>query len=169
MDGANLNMDIQPLGGSAHDPFDIDKTSHDIQWLAEQYPLTIHGQDLWANANCDLAAFRLTRKILSTGKPYGFVPIDINGQPIGGDHTVACFSNCARYAFPTPPKETCNENFDPLCFRWKALCLGDPSKYGGKCKTDADCPVLGACWDNPGSKLNMTCQGRAFIKNASCP
>jgi Thaumatin family len=176
VDGLNLNMDIQPLGGDAHDPFDTPPnchdqpsgcTGHDIQWLAEQYPLTAHGQDPRADANCSPANFRLMRSTLTTGKPYGFVIADKSGQPVGGDNTVACFSNCGEYAFPTPPALGCDETKDARCFRWKSFCLGDPSKYGQKCNSDADCPVAGACWDqhDPTSPIDHTCQGRAFIKN----
>ena len=189
VDGANLNMDIQPLGGDPNDPFDTPPRchngppgqckGHDIQWLAEQYPLTIHGKDVRADANCNPADFRLRRSILTTGKPYGFVILDNTGKPQGGDSTVACFSNCARYAFPTPPDKSCNENSDdpsvnPRCFRWKTFCLGDPSKYGvnkdgitKKCTSDDDCAVAGACWDehDRSSSIDHTCQGRAFIKN----
>ena len=49
VDGANLNMDIQPVGGSPHNPFDA-LGGHDIQWLAENYPLTKEGEDLQINA-----------------------------------------------------------------------------------------------------------------------
>jgi len=171
VDGVNLNMDIQPLGGAPHDPFDA-LGGHDIQWLAEQYPLTVHGQDMRAGANCNLGGFQLLRSFLATGKPYGFVILDSSGKPLNGDSTVACFSNCGRYAFPKPPPEHCAEDANnpdgTLCYRWKAFCLGDPSKYGKPCMTDKDCPVAGACWNNPGSALNNTCQGRAFIKNSMC-
>ena len=46
-DGVNLTIDIQPLKSSPHDPFDA-LGGHDIQWLAEQYPLSQAGQDLRA-------------------------------------------------------------------------------------------------------------------------
>ena len=48
VDGADLNIDIQPVGGSPHNPFDA-LGGHDIQWLAENYPLTKHGVPA---ANC---------------------------------------------------------------------------------------------------------------------
>ncbi len=101
VDGVNLNMDIEPVGGTSHDPFDA-AGGHDIEWLAEQYPFTVHGQDLRAAGQC-LDSFRLKRSDLTSGNPYGFVIIDDNGVPVGGDATVACFSNCARYAYPSPP------------------------------------------------------------------
>jgi hypothetical protein len=186
VDGANLNMDIQPVGGTAHDPFDLPPDwslpnnppkGHDIQWLAEQYPLTIHGQDLREDTNCNGTSgvgccppeFRLQRSTLTTGNPYGFVIVDSPGHPLGGDATVACFSNCAKYEFPTSPLISCDEKSDPTCFNWKAFCLGDPSKYGQPCTKDSDCQVGGGCWDNPGSTFDHTCQGRAFIKAATCP
>jgi Thaumatin family len=178
VDGANLNMDIEPLGGDPHDPFDKPpsgpdegKMGHDIQWLAEQYPLTAHGQDV--RASCAPAPFQLTRSTLTTGNPIGFVYVNKDGAPIDTDgtvdnSTVACFSNCGRYAFPVPPLINCTPTPGSLCYYWKSFCLGDPSQYGQPCQTDSDCPVNGACWDNPGSTLNHTCQGRAFVKNQAC-
>jgi hypothetical protein len=165
-------MDIEPLNSSCPDPYDV-LGGHDIQWLAQQYPLTTHGADV--RASCSPAGFQLRRSTLTKGD-YAFVIVDKDGQPVGGDSTVACFSNCGKYAFPTPPDKGCDDSDkNSNCYRWKAFCLGDPSKYGPKlkCKTDSDCPVAGACWDlkNPSSDLNLTCEGRGFIKdniNGSC-
>lgn len=168
VDGVNLTIDIQPLNSSPHNPFDA-LGGHDIQWLAEQYPLSMSGQDLRAPGQC-LDTFRLKRSDLTSGTR-AFVIVDNNGQPLGGDATVACFSNCARYAYPAPPPIGCDDS-DPnsQCYLWKAFCLGDPSQYGRKCTQNSDCPVGGACWDlkDPTSPINLTCQGRAFIKNATC-
>lgn len=47
VNGANLNLDIQPVGGSPADPID----SQDPQWLAQNYPLTVHGADLRASGD----------------------------------------------------------------------------------------------------------------------
>jgi hypothetical protein len=87
---------------------------------------------------------------------------------VGGDSTVACFSNCAKYEFPTAPAAGCDDS-DPTCHNWEAFCLGDPSKYGQTCTQDTDCKAGAGCWDNPGSANDHTCQGRAFIKAATCP
>ncbi|BCA56952.1 hypothetical protein W02_40920 [Nitrospira sp. KM1] len=171
VDGVNLTIDIQPLNSSPHDPFDA-LGGHDIQWLAEQYPLSKAGEDLRAPGQC-LDTFRLKRSDLTSGTR-AFVIVDNNGQPVGGDSTVACFSNCAKYAYPAPPPENCDDSdHNSQCYLWKAFCLGDPSQYGparGKCTQNSDCPVGGACWDlkDPKSPLDHTCQGRAFIKNAIC-
>ena len=176
VDGANLNMDIQPLGGDPHDPFDRPPSrsnegemGHDIQWLAERYPLTMHHQDL--RADCNPAEFQLRRSTLATSNPYGLVILDDNKQVVGGDYTVACVSNCGRYEFPAPPPVGCDagDKTSP-CYFWKSFCLGDPSQYGPThpCSTDSDCPVNGACWNNPGSALDHTCQGRAFVENTQC-
>jgi hypothetical protein len=170
VDGVNLDMDIEPIGGDPADPFDAGG-GHDIQWLAENYPLTVHGDDMRAANRC-IEGFRLLRSDLTTGNPYGFVIEGDDGTPLGGDATVACFSNCARYAFPTPPAVGCDDSdHTSACYLWKTFCLGDPSLYGKKCTTDADCPVGGACWNehDTSSKVNLTCQGRAFIKNKTCP
>lgn len=185
VDGTNVNLDIQPVGGTPHDPFDTPPDwslpdnppkGHDPQWLAEQFPLTVHGEDLRTNGTCnDTGAngccpdsFRLRRSDLTNGKPFGFVIVDKPGHPRSGDATVACFSNCAKYEYPQAPTIGCNES-DPNCFNWESFCLGDPSKYGKACMFDSDCPVGGSCWDDPGSATDHTCQGRAFIKGSSCP
>lgn len=171
VDGVNLTIDIQPLNGSPHDPFDA-LGGHDIQWLAEQYPLSKAGQDLRASGQC-LDTFRLKRSDLTSGTR-AYVIVDNDGKPLGGDSTVACFSNCAKYAYPAPPPENCDDSdHNSQCYLWKAFCLGDPSQYGpakGKCAQNSDCPVGGACWDlkDPSSPLDHTCQGRAFIKKATC-
>lgn len=171
VDGVNLTIDIQPLNGSPHNPFDV-LGGHDIQWLAEQYPLSRSGQDLREPGRCP-DTFRLMRSDLTAGTR-AFVIVDNSGQPAGGDGTVACLSNCANYAYPSPPPRDCDDS-DPTsqCYLWKAFCLGDPNQYGpsrGKCTRNSDCPVGGACWDlkDPTSPLDHTCQGRAFIKNAIC-
>ena len=168
VNGTNLNMDIQQVGGSATDPVNPNSAF----WLAENYPLTKHGQDL---RNQCLASFALKRSDLMgtpTGKGYpnlGFVIMNDNQQPVGGDSTIACFSNCGRYEFPVTPAggQSCS-NSDPTCFRWKAFCLNAPQAYGTKCSTDADCTFGTGCWINPGSPTDHTCQGRAFIKNQTC-
>jgi len=174
VDGANLNMDIEPVDGSPHDPFDINgpgKAPHDIQWLAEQFPLTMQGQDI--RADCNVADFQLLRSTLATSNPYGFVILDDAKKVVGGDYTVSCFSNCGRYAFPAPPREDCDANDKTsVCYFWKSFCLGDPSQYGPRhpCNTDSDCPVNGACWiiDNSHTGVDHTCQGRAFVKSQNC-
>ena len=171
VDGADLNMDIQPVGGSPHNPFDA-LGGHDIQWLAENYPLTKHGEDL---RNQCPSAFALRRSDLmeklgaKARGIYAFVIMDDSLQPLGGDGTIACFSNCARYAFPLAPAANCSDT-DPNCYRWKAFCLNAPAgTYTKKCSTDADCAYGTGCWINPGSAVDHTCQGRAFIMRQTCP
>ncbi|VTZ50389.1 Thaumatin pathogenesis-related protein [Methylocella tundrae] len=170
VDGVNLNMDIQPVGGHSVDPFDA-LGGHDIQWLAQNYPLTKHGQDMRSDARC-LEKFRLQRSDLTSGI-YAFVIVGNDGKPLGGDGTVACFSNCARYAFPDVPAADCDSSdHNTRCYRWKSFCLNEypvGSVFGVKCTQDSDCKQGTSCWNNPGSKLDHTCQGRAFIKNATCP
>jgi hypothetical protein len=143
VDGADLNMDIQPVGGSPHNPFDA-LGGHDIQWLAENYPLTKYGDDL---PNQCLPSFQLRRSDLMetpTAKAkgiYAFVIIDGSLQPVGGDRTIACFSNCARYAFPLAPAANCSDT-DPSCYRWKAFCLNAPAgTYTKKCSTMQTVPT----------------------------
>ena len=84
VDGADLNMDIQPVGGSPHNPFDA-LGGHDIQWLAENYPLTKHGEDL---RNQCPSAFALRRSDLmeklgaKARGIYAFVIMDDSLQPL---------------------------------------------------------------------------------------
>jgi hypothetical protein len=178
VDGFNLNMDIQQVGGSPTDPVNPGSAF----WLVENSPLTKYGQDL---RNQCLASFTLKRSDLMgtpTGKgfpTFGYVIMGDNGQPVGGDNTVACFSNCGRYEYPATPGFNCDPtDHTSRCFLWKVFCtvqLPPPATpvYGGKCNTDADCAAaqLSACWDlhDPKSPLNKTCQPRAFIKNQTCP
>lgn len=182
VNGVNLNIDIQPVGGSTSNPTD----PADAQWLAQNYPLTVHGADLRAPGlglgQCS-PAFQLKRSDL-TGitsppttpgqAPYAFVIADPSGVPQNppGDAVVACFSNCGRYEFPRTPVTgiACNDS-DPRCYLWKTFCLNQPAGvYGKTCTTDQDCAYNGtnygiACFDNG---VSSTCQGRGFIKNASC-
>ena len=210
VDGANLNMDIEPAicdnqsqsffkdtsctekYGHKTSPFDSKGPTpgvpnHDFQWLAANYPLTSHGDDL--RANCTVDGFKLKRSDLTigskrTGDTYGMVMVNAGKQPIDAsgnvdDSTVACFSNCGQYAYPVPPAEKCDENAAGAagahCYRWKAFCLGDPSKYGVNtksiCTGNKQCPVAGVCWDlhsNGQNPIDNTCQGRAFVKKKSC-
>ncbi|MGH6849052.1 MAG: thaumatin family protein [Methylocella sp.] len=111
VNGVNLNLDIQQVGGSTSDPLN----AKDLQWLAQNYPLTVHGADLRTPGlglgQC-LPGFRLKRSDLTgiTTPPtppgqavYGFVIANDAGEPKGGNGVVACFSNCGRYEFPKAP------------------------------------------------------------------
>jgi hypothetical protein len=173
VNGVSLTLDIQQLGGTATDP----GAPQNIFWLANtvvtpaNYPMSVHGGDMRANSSCP-AQFRLKRSDMTSsgtfGKIFGFVIEDDNGKPIGGDSTVACFSNCGRYKFPTEPQQDCNIS-DPTCYNWKTFCAGDPSQYfptnQTKCTKDSDCPVNGACWINPGSETDHRCVLRGFVAN----
>ncbi|MGH6838770.1 MAG: thaumatin family protein [Methylocella sp.] len=175
VNGVNLNVDIQPVGGSTTNPLN----AKDPQWLAQNYPLTVHGADLRTQGpglgQCRLA-FLLRRSELTgfTSPPgqalFAFVIVTNTGLPLGGEGLVACFSNCGRYEFPTVPAPDCNDS-DANCHLWKTFCLNAPAAaYGKPCSTDKDCFYNGidygiACWNN-GSR--QTCEGRGFIKNASC-
>jgi hypothetical protein len=176
VNGVNLNMDIQQVGGMTTDPL----SPTNAQWLAQNYPLTVHGADLRTPGTglgqCR-GSFQLKRSDLTgvtapvPGETiYGFVIVNNMGLPKGGDGVVACFSNCGRYEFPTVPSPTCSDT-DPTCHLWKTFCLNAPAgAYGKSCTTDADCIYDGidygiACWNNG---TTTTCSGRGFIKNASC-
>jgi hypothetical protein len=185
VNGVNLNLDIQPVGGSPANPIN----SQDPQWLAQNYPLTVHGADLRTAGDglgqCS-GGFQLKRSDLTgvTTPPtppgqalFAFVISDTHGVPQdpAGDGTVGCFSNCGRYEFPTTPASDCSDtNADSRCFLHKAFCLylpADSGVYGKTCNTDADCDYNGinygiACWDNGNG--TPVCSGRGFIKNKSC-
>jgi hypothetical protein len=185
VNGVNLNMDIQPVGGSTNNPI----LPSDPQWLAQNYPLTVHGADLRTPGQglgqCS-PKFQLKRSDL-TGfttpptppgqAPYAYVIVDSNGVPQNppGDAVVACFSNCGRYEFPSVPSANCNDS-DPNCYLWKTFCLNAPAAaYGKSCKNDNDCYYQGtnygiSCFFNQGpGAQNGTCSGRGFIKNKTCP
>ena len=63
VNGANLNMDIQQVGGSATDPVNPNSAF----WLAENYPLTKHGNRI-CEIEC-LGSFALKRSdLMGTSK-----------------------------------------------------------------------------------------------------
>jgi hypothetical protein len=174
VDGANLTVDIQQVNGTPHDPFD-NGINHSLNWLAENYPLAQHGQDL--RATCP-PSFQLRRSDMTSGL-FGFVIIGKDGQPLGGDAAVACFSNCGKYKFVVTPNSGCDPSRPDYqtCQRLNSIfCLTGPTNYGTVCKTDQDCFFQGvnygiSCYKNgptgPAAPTG-TCQGRGFIKKA-CP
>ena len=111
VNGVSLTLDIQQVGGDATaDP----GSPQNIFWLTNSrvnppnYPMSEHGQDMRSNNACP-APFRLKRsdpmsRRNLTAKCYGFVIEGDTGKPVGGDSTVACFSNCGKYKFPIEPK-----------------------------------------------------------------
>ena len=143
--------------------------------------MSVYGDDLRANDRCP-EAFRLKRSQLTStgdyGTVFGYVIEENNGKPEGGDGTVACFSNCGKYKFPLEPQfepgtTICKSPTDPTtCSNWKTFCAPTGELYGQKnCKTDADCEKHGvhaACWINPGSEVDHTCQLRAFNQAKQC-
>ena len=176
VDGANLTIDIQQVGGSARDPFDA-LGGHSINWLAENYPLAQHGQDL--RATC-IPSFQLRRSDMTSGV-MGFVMIGDDGQPVGGDYAVACFSNCGKYKFVVTPNSGCDPSKADYqeCLRlYDAFCLFLPGNaYGQSCETDQGCGFDGtdygiSCYKNgptgPAAPTGQ-CEGRGFIKSSPCP
>lgn len=173
VDGANLNVDIEPvdpqgalglegicpagpyMGQAKCSPI----APTDQHWLMYNYPLTVHGADLRSNnpatnQSCMDAngnSFILKRSDIDkdpTGT-YGFVITDANGNPVmpPGDNPLACFSNCGKYEFPKTPVKggACDPNNpnDPQCFPWLTYCAGNPGLYGQQCQTDQDCVLSG--------------------------
>lgn len=137
VNGANLNVDVEPLGGDATNPAD----PNDSFWLAKAYPLTVHGADLRGQctpSNCQVKRSNLTAANFNNtngnGGNIGFVILDNSGQPQGGDGVVACLSNCARYEYPLVPPAVIGSDGQPhpelcdptdqtsQCYRWKVFC-----------------------------------------------
>src|SRR5215831_13299696 len=159
----------------------------DIFWLTQpasfpqNSPMAVYGDDLRADNRCP-AAFQLKRSQLTStgdyGTVFGYVIEGDNHKPEGGDGMVACFSNCGKYKFPLEPQfepgtTNCKSPTDPTtCSNWKTFCAPTGELYGQSCNTDADCEKYGvhaACWINPGSEVDHTCQLRAFNQANSVP
>ena len=184
VNGVSLNVDIQPVGGDTSDP------GNPINpfWEYLNYPLTAHAEDLRSDNLCT-ADFLLKRSDIDKSGIFGYVILGNDGKPLGGDGTIACLNNCGKYEYPTPPPLKCLDITNPDCFctiddsaagkrcyNWKTFCAGDPNEYGvgHQCKVngvyrDDLCPVNGACWKNPGSDTDGTCQLRAFYAKPDCP
>ncbi len=189
VDGVNLNMDIVPIGGSPEPVPPVART----YWLTPDHlPLTHCGEDLRAEASCKVPGFQLKRSQLT------FVEVDKNGNPVGGDGVVGCFSNCGQYKFSgnmtggcTSPYRCAGEPpFDcminpawqtpaarAICTNWLAFCCavpaGDPDHiYTTTCNSampDDTCKQASVCWDKGGAPSSGVCSCRGFIKNPPCP
>ena len=102
MDGANLSVDITPLGHhSTRNPY----SPGDIFWC--ESPNAMAGADLRGNCPTN---FQLKRSDLS---------FFIQGTT---DSVVACFSNCGKYEYPTAPSADCTNSTDPRCGAWRQYC-----------------------------------------------
>jgi Thaumatin family len=157
VDGVNLNMDIQPIGGTAHMPMEP-------KWL--DHPLVKCGGDqrdlLW----CPPTRFQLRRKDLA---------MFIAGSE-GGDDVVGCFSNCGLYKYPVEPALTCNPDpaTDVRCYYWKTFCAGFPVKTcqppGDKaCLNDAECTPPSVCKDATSYPYDVACTSNATCtQNGTC-
>ena len=150
VNGANLTIDVYPHGGDAMNP--TSKT--DFHWLAYNWPLTVHGEDLRESGRCQAATtgvFQLFRSdidksvsIIPNYPLLGYVIVDGNGNPTmpSGNNVLACLSNCGKYKFPQEKGIAgCNPQHDQNCYAWDTFCAGDPDiTYGQTCNSDADCP-----------------------------
>jgi len=187
VNGGNLTIDVYPRGGDTLNP----TNKKDFHWLAYNWPLTVHAQDLREPGRCQTATtgtFQLLRsdidKTVSVLPDYpllGYVIVDGNGNPTmpAGDNVLSCLSNCGKYKFPKELGEAgCNVTTDKNCYAWKTFCAGDPDvQYGQCCTTDADCPQNGsgqdlhvACFQKAGPGQSIcgnkpgVCEIRAFYK-----
>jgi hypothetical protein len=165
VDGVNINMDVQALGGTPHMPSE----SH---WL--DHPLVKCGGDqrdvpFWCPSRFALRRSQLASRMFIEGTP-------------GGDDVVACFSNCGLYKYPTEPDKTCNADpaTDLRCYYWKTFCLtfplDGPFPYDVGCTSDADCTQHAKCWynGNPTRKCihgggPSCCAPTAINKQPNCP
>jgi len=141
VNGTNINVDIEPLGGSPSNPI----APTDPNWLAQQFPLTVHGQDL--RSNCQPAAFQVKRSDLTSQQTgvNASVIVGDDGKPVGGDAVVGCLSNCGRYEYPLVPPglkgadgKIHAELCDPTdktsqCYRWKVFCTPLGGAYDQPC------------------------------------
>ena len=176
VNGANLNVDVEPVDGSLIDPTAPDNAL----WLKYNYPLVVHGGDLRAASSCSGANgdFLLKRSDIDKSKDplghtkYGYVIADENGNPVMplGDNALACFTNCGKFEYPDTPAKDCDPSKDGNCYAWKTFCAGDPDLYGKTCTSDAECITKGSnvhasCWKNtdPDQKSG-TCSLRSFYK-----
>ena len=177
VNGVNLTLDIEPVGGHSLDPT---SPTNDF-WLKYNYPLSVHGADLRATNSCSPAngsGFLLHRsdidKSMGPGGQtlYGYVIVDQNGNPQDPprDNPLACFSNCGKSEYPFTPSPGCDPTRDDTCYAWKTFCAGDPSRYGQRCQTDADCAAGGvdvhaSCFKNGGPQQQYgVCSLRSFYK-----
>ena len=194
VNGANLTVDVSPLGGHDLDPIN----PKDWHWLNWNYPLTVHGKDLREPTQCipsNGSGYKLTRTAIdntpSGGLPgygiLGFVIVDGMGNPTmpAGNRNIACLSNCGKFKFPLElGEDDCDTNNDANCYYWTTFCAGNTSiKYGKACNTgvgdgtqcnkDSDClscnpgdPNLYiACFKNSGPTKLGECQLRGFFKS----
>jgi hypothetical protein len=178
VNGVSLTVDIQGVGGSPDN-----KYSCDPWWLSKNYPLSAHGVDLRGSNLCPNSS-RLMRSDLTPENkhnpswPYGFVIVDKNGMPESytyqgkkwGDTVVGCFSNCGKYEFPSVPNPNCDPKTDPTCYAWTVFCSKTNPDNPQKCPMgkDSECDLNFACWINPGSDTDHTCQPRGFIQKKAC-
>ncbi len=182
VNGANLTIDISPMGGDDLDPLN----PKDFHWLKWNYPLTVHGHDLREPTRCTAAngsTFSVARSEIDQTRSglvnyplLGYVIVDANGKPTmpAGDNVLACLSNCGKYKFPEEVGKTgCKTKTDPNCYAWTTFCAGnDAIKYSQQCDTDADCVNFNggidyhiACFKKNGPGKRGTCELRAFYKN----
>lgn len=186
VNGANLTIDIAPVGGDALDP----NNPKDFHWLNWNYPLTVHGADLRENSKCLSANgaggdFVVKRSDINTTQSIepnypllGYVVVDSSGNPTmpAGNNTLACLSNCGRYKFPQEVgKPGCDPKTDANCYAWLTFCAGDPGvSYGQSCNVDADCPqnqasanLNVACFKKNGPNNPGQCEISAFYKGSA--
>jgi hypothetical protein len=189
VDGANLNMDIEPIGPGY--PNQAPAAFNPAVWMSpENLPLTKCGEDLRSASNCPIGQFQLKRQDQG---------MFIQGSP-GGDDIIGCFSNCGLYEFqggvetgptapcpgfrcPGTPSADCDPTTDPVCYYWHSFCcfaLPPPAKspYGVACSDSnqvpsSQCTQNGICWNaDPEAKGSTgTCSCSAFLKNnaGTCP
>jgi hypothetical protein len=149
VDGYNLSINIEPIGGSSSNPND----PNDVFWCKTDT----------CNRGQDLRSICPQMNQLHSSDIPSYIP----GQP---NNMIACFSNCGLYEYPVAPSLNCTDD-DPKCTNWRKYCC-QASDFGKACSSDADCSYGGACWtgnDRPPSSTNpATCQCRAYYLSEPC-
>ena len=182
VNGANLTIDVYPRNALRRNPV----SPKDWHWLAYNWPLTVHGEDLREPGRCGTASggsFDIVRsdilKYPSVKPNYpllGYVIVDGNGNPTMpmGNNVLACLSNCGVNEFPEVGVAAgCDLQNDQNCYTWTTFCAGNATiQYGQMCSSDADCPqnqpenLHVACFHNTdmGLKGPGLCELRAFYQ-----
>ena len=188
VNGSSLTVDVQPLGGDAHNPF----LKNDWLWLAYNAELGMHGaadlrQACGNGKSVSQGGFLLTRLDIDTaGAPnFGFEIVDGNGNLAcpksdpncdKGNNALGCLNNCGLYKFPHERGTIGCDQDDDNCLGWEVFCAGDPNLYPASsfvCHSDGDCKTyaqqhggkygaFASCFINTPGSTSGYCAQRAF-------
>jgi len=181
VNGANLTIDVYPRQALTRNP----TNAKDFHWLAYNWPLTVHGEDLREPGRCGTSgggSFQILRSDVpkypsgQLNYPYwGFVIVDGNGNPTmpSGNNVLACLSNCGVNEYPQVSVDAgCDLQNNQNCYTWTTFCAGNAAiPYHQSCTSDADCPqnqngenLHVACFESAGPGNGGKCELRAFYQ-----